>query len=182
MKKTCVVLLGVCLAGPYLAVGKKKTDPQLEKIRKVYIEGDSVAAIKAREKLTEWTCFTAAEDPGSADAIIVIDTKGGFKEVASPRRRGTSSGREDPEVTRARERGIAGPVVSDQTGRVVGDTGPYGGTIPGSATASNLVDITVNVLSPNGKTLWTKRESSADYSAQHQLRKLNKLACKDGGK
>jgi hypothetical protein len=76
--------LAVCAKGAgastvALAVAKKtkEANPQLAGIRTVYVKGNNETAVKAREKLTQWTCFESAPNAKDADAVLEFSQQQG---------------------------------------------------------------------------------------------------------
>lgn len=71
MKILLVILVAIIC--PVLASAKKKVDPRLEQVTAIFVKGNSQAADKAREKLSEGkTCFSLATKADDADAVLDI--------------------------------------------------------------------------------------------------------------
>jgi hypothetical protein len=53
-------------------MGRKKadTDPRIQQVRRVFVKGNNEAAVKARENLSKWTCFSLAKNTAEADAVL----------------------------------------------------------------------------------------------------------------
>jgi hypothetical protein len=65
-----VLIAALFLACPLLARKKRQIDPRVSALKTVFVKGNNEAAVKAREKMNDWTCFTLAINPDKADAIL----------------------------------------------------------------------------------------------------------------
>ena len=60
----------LCLPESAFASRKQTVDPRVRDVRIIFIKGNNEAAVKARQNLSNWTCFRLANSPGQADATL----------------------------------------------------------------------------------------------------------------
>jgi hypothetical protein len=72
VKKTYLFLIVglLCLLESAFTSKKKTVDPRVRDVRTIFIKGNNEAAVKARQNLSNWTCFSLASGPGQADATL----------------------------------------------------------------------------------------------------------------
>jgi hypothetical protein len=73
INKIIALILILCFIVPLGAREKREPDLHLQAIHSVFVKGNNEAAIKAREGLERWTCYSPASDCDKADAVLEIE-------------------------------------------------------------------------------------------------------------
>ena len=77
MKRILMVALTVFLAGSPLTARKKQADrnldPRIKQVHTIYVQGNSAAAQRIKELMSERTCFELSRNSKQSDAVMAVD-------------------------------------------------------------------------------------------------------------